>query len=329
MMHNTQTNAVPSMIDNSIPHHQEFLRDVLHGLSQPQKTLPCKYFYDERGSQLFEAICSTPEYYITRTEIDILKRYMADIAAIVGSHCDILEFGSGAGIKIRLLLDGLTDPRSYIPIDISMEILEASAQELAQQFPSVQVIPIVGDYHKDIQLPDAFRRQTPQRKLVFFPGSTISNFTRPEAQTFLQRIRRLLTEGDGLLIGVDCIKDTEILNAAYNDATGVTAAFNLNLLHRIKNTFSTNLKPQHFFHHAYFNAREARIEMHLVSKLDQIVEVEKTRFSLRKGETIHTENSYKYALPVFASMAQQAGFTTGKVWQDPGQLFSLHYLMAH
>lgn len=327
-MLNNKTNAARSTVDSSIPQQQEFLDDVLQGLSQHQKTLPCKYFYDERGSQLFEDICSTPEYYITRTEIDILTRSMPEIAGMVGAGSDILEFGSGAGIKIRLLLDGLKEPRSYIPIDISMEILESSSRQLALQFPEVQVIPIVGDYHKDIRLPEGFRRQTPHRKLVFFPGSTISNFTPVEAQTFLQRIRRLLSPDDGLLIGVDCVKESQVLNAAYNDAAGYTAAFNMNLLHRIKNTFDTNLKPQHFFHHAYFNEQESRIEMHLVSKLDQLLELEKARFTLRKGETIHTENSYKYALPVFDRMANEAGYGTTKVWQDEAKLFSLHYLTA-
>ena len=327
-MPNRNTNTALSLFDDSLPQEQEFLADVLNGLAQPRKTLPCKYFYDERGSQLFESICETPEYYITRTELGILTENMQHIADLVGPGSDILEFGSGAGIKIRLLLEGLHNPRSYIPIDISREILESSARTLLEQFPQVQVIPIVGDYHKDIELPAAFKAQSAHRKLVFFPGSTISNFTPQEADAFLGRIRSLLSEGDGLLIGVDCIKPTAILNAAYNDVAGYTAAFNLNLLQRIEDTFDTNLKTRHFFHHAYFNESESRIEMHLVSKLDQLIEIEGQRFSFRKGETIHTENSYKYSLQGFGDLAQRAGFEITTVWQDPDKLFSLQYLTA-
>ncbi|RLU00781.1 L-histidine N(alpha)-methyltransferase [Ketobacter sp.] len=327
-MPNQDTNTALALIDESLPQDQEFLQDVLHGLSQPRKSLPCKYFYDEQGSQLFEAICDTPEYYITRTELGILTTNMQSIAAQVGAGCDILEFGSGAGIKIRLLLAGLQQPRSYIPIDISMEILAQSARQLSAEFPQVHVHPIVGDYHKDIELPAAFRQPGQQRKLVFFPGSTISNFTPQEAGAFLQRIRALLAPGDGLLIGVDCVKPTPILNAAYNDAAGYTAAFNLNLLQRIQDTFATNLRPQHFFHHAFFNAEESRIEMHLVSKRDQLIDIEGRCFRFRKGETIHTENSYKYSVPGFVAMARQAGFHPTDLWQDPQQHFSLHYLTA-
>jgi len=312
--------------DHSIPGDREFLDDVLQGLMQRHKTLPCKYFYDEQGSRLFEAICQTPEYYITRTEIGILLDNIAHIADLAGPGCDILEFGSGAGLKIRLLLQGLESPRSYIPIDISMEILQASSQQLAQQFPQVQVTPIVGDYHKDIELPADFRGQNGRRRLVFFPGSTISNFTPVEARHFLRRIHALLKPGDGLLIGVDPVKPVHLLDAAYNDAAGHTAAFNLNLLHRIASTFRTNLRPANFFHHAYFNDQQSRIEMHLVSKLDQLVEIEGRRFTFRQGETIHTENSYKFDLVQFENTARQAGFQSVEVWQDTAALFSLHYL---
>lgn len=310
--------------DSSLPAQDEFLTDIYEGLSKPCKTLPCKYFYDEQGSQLFEEICRTPEYYITRTEIGILLDNINEIANLAGPGCDILEFGSGAGIKIRLLLEGLQSPRSYIPIDISMEILQNSAHELARQFPDVQVIPIVGDYHKDIKLPARFQEQT--KRLVFFPGSTISNFTPAESRQFLQRVINLLNPGDGMLIGVDPVKPDAILNAAYNDAKGITSAFNLNLLHRIASTFRTNLRPQHFFHHAFFNKEESRIEMHLVSKLDQLVEIEGKRFAFRKGESIHTENSYKYDLQEFEILAASVGFDTEKVWQDCENLFSLHFL---
>ncbi|AUM12634.1 L-histidine N(alpha)-methyltransferase [Ketobacter alkanivorans] len=327
-MSKQNVNAALSMVDESTPQNEEFLADVLQGLSQRNKTLPCKYFYDEKGSQLFEAICDTPEYYITRTEIGILQHNMAQIADLVGPSCDILEFGAGAGVKIQLLLDGLKAPRSYIPIDISMEILESSAQKLARRFPHVDIVPIVGDYHKDIELPEGFLKQTPHKKLVFFPGSTISNFTPEEALGFLARIRKLLAEGDVLLIGVDCIKPTHLLNAAYNDKAGVTAAFNLNLLDRIADTFDTNLASRHFLHHAYFNSQQSRIEMHLVSKRDQIIRIEDKTVRFARGETIHTENSYKYSLHGFKAMAEEAAFETNTVWQDEDKLFSLHYLTA-
>lgn len=327
-MSNQKNNVALSLVDDSTPQDAEFLNDVLAGLSQPQKTLPCKYFYDEKGSQLFEAICETQEYYITRTEIGILQHNLTTIADLVGPGCDILEFGSGAGIKIQLLLEGLHRPRSYIPIDISMEILEHSAHTLAQRFPQVEIVPIVGDYHKNIELPQGFLRQTPHKKLVFFPGSTISNFTPLEAAEFLQRIRLLLSPDDVLLIGVDCVKPAHLLNAAYNDSAGVTAAFNLNLLDRIANTFETNLQSMDFFHHAYFNTQHSRIEMHLVCKRDQLIHIEGESFHFEKGETIHTENSYKYALEEFKAMADRAGFSSQAVWQDEAALFSLHYLKA-
>lgn len=327
-MSNSKTNTAFSLIDDSAPQDEEFLNDIWAGLSQPIKSLPCKYFYDEKGSQLFEAICDTPEYYITRTEISILQNNMEHIARLVGPSCDILEFGAGAGIKIQLLLAGLTAPRSYIPIDISMEILEASARELALRFPQVEIVPIVGDYHKDIELPEGFLKQTPHKKLVFFPGSTISNFTPGEALDFLTRIRNLLSPGDALLIGVDCVKPAHLLNAAYNDAAGVTAEFNLNLLDRIAATFDTDLDRRQFLHHAFFNTARSRIEMHLVSKRDQILNIEGRSFPLQKGETIHTENSYKYRLEDFSKIAQATGFVTSAVWQDAELLFSLQYLTA-
>ncbi|MAR91785.1 MAG: L-histidine N(alpha)-methyltransferase [Pseudomonadales bacterium] len=327
-MSELQSNAALPLVEHRATPAQEFLLDVIEGFSQPQKTLPCKYFYDERGSKLFAAICETEEYYITRTELAILAQALPEIARRVGPACDIVEFGSGAGIKIRLLLEGLHQPRCYIPLDISSEILEQSAAELAGQFPGVQVVPVVGDYHKPIILPEEFRQGSHHRKLVFFPGSTISNFTPEEALGFLSRIRDILNPGDGFLIGVDCVKPATILNAAYNDAAGVTAAFNLNLLERIASTFHTNLRPQHFFHHAFFNAEQSRIEMHLVSRRDQVVEIEGHRFGFRQGETIHTENSYKYSLEDFNRLALATGFTTDQVWQDPERLFSLHYLTA-
>lgn len=327
-MSNSNVNAALSLVDESTPQNDEFLNDVLMGLTQSKKTLPCKYFYDEKGSQLFEAICDTDEYYVTRTEIGILQKNMNDIAQRVGPGCDILEFGSGAGVKIQLLLSGLHSPRSYIPIDISMEILEASSQKLAQRYPDVSVVPIVGDYHKHIELPEGFLNKTPHKKLVFFPGSTISNFAPDEAQQFLQRIHQLLSPGDGLLIGVDCVKPIHLLNAAYNDAAGITAAFNLNLLDRIANTFDTNLESKHFLHHAFFNNEHSRIEMHLVSKCKQVIQIAGETIHFERGETIHTENSYKYSLDGFKAMVEEAAFEPNTVWQDEEQLFSLHYLTA-
>jgi dimethylhistidine N-methyltransferase len=306
----------------------QFLSDIIAGLSSQPKTLPCKYFYDERGSQLFDEICQTDEYYYTRTELSILDEVLPTVANMIGPNADILEFGSGAGIKIRKLIDALETPRSYCPIDISEEILLASSHELQQQYPELDVHPIVADYLSPIDLHESFADESVHRKLVFFPGSTISNFDMPDAMHFLKHIRSLLSPDDALLIGVDLIKPIPKMLAAYNDRKGVTAAFNLNLLDRIAATYETNLDISRFLHHAIYNAEKHRIEMHLISQEAQVIDVEGHRFHFDARETIHTENSYKYSIEGFRMMGLNAGFEPFEVFTDPENLFAVHYLIA-
>jgi dimethylhistidine N-methyltransferase len=308
--------------------NDQFLLDIYEGLSLPQKSLPCKYFYDEKGAELFDQICQTPEYYHTRTELKIFEEALPVVAGLVGPSADILEFGSGAGIKIRTLINALDKPRSYCPIDISEEMLLSSSHELQQIYPELEVLPIVADYHSHITLPAMFSESSPHRKLVFFPGSTISNFDMPAAMHFLKHIRKLLEPEDALLIGVDLIKPVPKLLAAYNDAQGITAAFNKNMLTRICNTYETDLDPDQFYHHAIYNAEEHRIEMHLVSKTAQRIRIEDESFNFEERESIHTENSYKYSIEGFRMMALNAGFDSVDYFTDDKNLFSVHYLTA-
>ncbi|MEJ2045652.1 MAG: L-histidine N(alpha)-methyltransferase [Reinekea sp.] len=308
--------------------NDQFLTDILNGLAAPQKTLPCKYFYDERGSQLFDEICNTPEYYHTRAELSIFDEALPVVSSLIGPNADILEFGSGVGIKILRLLDSLETPRSYTPIDISEEVLMNSALELHRRYDDLQVHPIVADYLSPIELPEMFIDDGPHKKLVFFPGSTISNFEPNEAISFLKHIRSLLNKGDGLLIGVDLIKPLPTLIPAYNDTQGVTAAFNKNLLTRIINTYDTDLDDSTFVHHALYNAEKHRIEMHLVSLKAQTVTIEGQSFSFKERESIHTENSYKFSIEGFRLMAQNAGFNSTVCFTDDINLFAVHFFTA-
>ncbi len=314
----------------SLEAREEFERDVLAGLSQCQKTLPCKYFYDAKGSELFEAICETPEYYVTRTEVALLRDVCPKIASQIGKGADVLEPGSGAGIKIRTLLDALDSPRSFIPIDISESAVFASAEALKKDYPLVEVHPLVADFTRPFAVPPHFFERNEQapgnshRKVIFFPGSTISNFTPSDATPFLQTLRNVLSPGDFLFIGVDRIKDKGRLERAYDDRAGVTAEFNKNLLVRIQRELDTDLDLDTFRHRATYNGELCRIEMHLVSTKEQVVHICDRPFSFRKGETIHTENSYKYSIEGFSSLAKRAGFDVAETFSDPEDLFSLY-----
>lgn len=319
----TKSETINDLAINKDP----FLQDIIDGLSQQQKTLPCKYLYDEQGSVLFDQICRTPEYYHTRTELALLDQHLPAIADVIGTEADILEFGSGAGIKIRKLIDALQAPRSYSPIDISQEILLASSAKLKALYPDLLVFPITGDYLSSIKLPDIFIKSRHPR-LIFFPGSTISNFDNFEAIRFLTHCRNLLKPGDHLLIGVDLIKPTSLLLAAYNDEQGVTAQFNLNLLERINREYSTNLDTGLFKHLARYNDSMHRIEMHLVSQAEQQVEIQGYSFEFSAGETIHTENSYKFSVEGFQHIAVGAGFSSKQCFVDSDNLFSVHLLAA-
>lgn len=300
-----------------------FREDVLNGLRQSSKRLPSKYFYDERGSQLFDDICELPEYYPTRTEMALLRTISKDVAALVGKGATVIEFGSGSSTKIRILLDALNAPVAYVPVDISREHLLMSAKGLADSYADLRVVPVCADYTKPFNVPEIDGEIV---RAGFFPGSTIGNFTRSEAVSFLHAAASDLGHNNGLLIGVDLRKDEDVLRAAYNDAAGVTAAFNLNLLHRINREIDGNFDVESFSHDARWVPEYGRIEMHLVSTLVQDVMVSGERFHFEAGESIHTEDSHKYDIEGFKALAAEAGWNSIECWTDPDALFSIHLL---
>lgn len=300
-----------------------FLEEVLAGLRQPVKRLPSKYFYDERGSQLFDDICELPEYYPTRTEMALLRDISADVAALVGEGATVIEFGSGSSTKIRILLDALDSPLAYVPVDISREHLLMSAKGLAGNYPDLRVVPVCADYTQPFEVPQIDGEKV---RAGFFPGSTIGNFTRSEAISFLQAAATDLGHNNGLLIGVDLRKDVETLHAAYNDSAGVTAAFNLNLLHRINREIGGDFDIDSFAHDARWVPKFGRIEMHLVSVCAQTVSIGGESFEFKSGESIHTEDSRKYDVEGFKNLAREAGWNSIDCWTDPDDLFSIHLL---
>jgi dimethylhistidine N-methyltransferase len=292
-----------------------FLEDVVAGLSLPQKALPPKYFYDAPGSKLFEKICRLPEYYLTRAELSLTKANISSIARFAGKGCELLEYGSGEGLKTRLLIRALR-PKAYLPVDISQSALEHAARRLSREFPWLRILPVCGDFSRPLDLPPARAPRT-----AYFPGSTIGNLTPEEAHGFLARGR---AHAPRMLIGTDLKKDANLLHAAYNDSRGVTAAFNLNLLARINRELGGDFDLRSFSHYAFYNAPQGRIEMHLVSLEAQKVKVGRHRFAFARGESIHTENSYKYSIDEFRALAAAAGFEGKKSWSDRRGLFALH-----
>jgi dimethylhistidine N-methyltransferase len=299
-----------------------FLDDVVAGLSRPQKALAPKYFYDALGSALFEAICRQPEYYATRAELALTRTHLEDIARFAGRGCELVEFGSGASVKTRLLIRRL-HPAHYVAIDISEAALRLAAARLRREFPWLQMTAVVADFSHPIALPRA-----QARRVAYFPGSTIGNLLPQEAEAFLHMTRALVGRAGALLIGVDCKKDANRLHAAYNDAQGVTAAFNQNLLVRMNTELGADFDLRRFGHYAFYNASRGRVEMHLVSLARQRVAIGRHRFDFDAGETIHTENSHKYSVEEFRAFAADAGFEARKVWLDRRGLFSLHGLRA-
>lgn len=308
------------------PDTENFLDDVLSGLAQPRKVLAPKYFYDARGSELFEAICELPEYYPTRTELAMMQANAREISHLLGPDCLLIEYGAGSGRKTRVLIEALA-PVAYVAIDISRSALRQCAAELSAGYPRVKVSAVCADYSRPLKLP-AIDGIAPRRRLIYFPGSTIGNFTRVDALAFLRHACSLSGTGGAMLVGVDLKKDPEKLHAAYNDAQGVTAAFNLNLLVRINRELNGNFDLAAFEHHAYYDDAAGRIEMHLRSLRDQEVRVGPRTFSFAKGETIHTENSCKYTVEEFQHLAREAGFTPAKTWCDGAGLFSIHFLLV-
>jgi len=315
------------MMDGAVPHPvlaDGFLADVVEGLSRPRKTLPSKYFYDARGSALFDAICDLEEYYPTRTETALLARRAAGIAAFAGPDAALVELGSGSSVKVRLLLDALDRPALYVPVDISREHLLAAAARLAGDYPALTVVPVAADYVQGFALPCSL---VPERTLAFFPGSTIGNFTPDEAAAFLARLGGRLGRGSRLIIGVDLKKRRDILEAAYDDAQGVTAAFNLNLLARINRELGGTFELDGFRHRAFYDEALGRIEMHLESVRPQTATAGGHRFRFERGETIHTEISCKYTVSEFQNLAAGAGWRALEAWTDDAQLFSIHALI--
>lgn len=296
--------------------------DVISGLQQPQKCIPPKYFYDERGSRLFEAICETVEYYPTRTEMAILEDNLDEICNCLGPDCVLVEPGSGSSQKVRLILDSL-EPHTYMPLDISSEYLRSVAHDLAREYPHINVTAACIDYTAPIDIPVI---PNERRRVAFFPGSSIGNFSPGEAVSFLGNLANFVNPGGGLLIGVDLKKDPEILNAAYNDQEGITAQFNLNLLAHINRELDADFNFDGFIHSAFYNERKNRVEMHLLSRARQRVTIADHSFDFIIGESIHTENSYKYTIDEFQILARAAGFKPCRVWTDRDELFSVHYM---
>lgn len=297
----------------------EFEAAMLAALATRPRTISPKFFYDEAGSKLFDRICDLPEYYPTRTEFALLTQHAAEMADLMGPGVDLVEFGAGSVTKVRLLLDVLERPKRLVPVDISSEHLHASAAALRADYPGLDVQPLAADFTQPLALPAS------ERRIGFFPGSSIGNFAPDEAVQFLRMASRSL-RGGGLLIGVDLVKDPAVLHRAYNDAAGVTAAFNRNLLVRANRELGTDFDVAQFAHYAFYEPRLRRIEMHLVSQRRQIVSLRGRAFELAEGDSLHTENSCKFTVEEFQSLARRAGYQPQKVWCDAERHFSLHWL---
>lgn len=300
--------------------------EVLAGLMATPMTLPPKLFYDQQGAELFEKICDLPEYYLTRSELAILRSNACDIARLVGPDCAVVEYGSGAGIKIRILLDSLHSPRAYVPVDISSVQLQEVAAEIMGEYPGINVLPVGADYTLRFHLPEL--PASVRRRIAFFPGSTIGNFHPAEAATFLSRVRHAVGPCGGLLLGVDRVKSTALLEAAYNDSAGVTADFNRNILERINRELDADFDVRSFEHVAFFNEEASRIEMHLKARESQIVRVDGAEVAVAGGETIWTESSYKYSEESLTNLASCAGFEIARLWTDDAAQFYVAWLTA-
>jgi dimethylhistidine N-methyltransferase len=300
------------------------LDEILTGLMSPQKRLSPKYFYDERGSELFDEICRLPEYYPTRTELALMDEHLGEVADRIGPRAAVIELGAGSNQKIRMLLEALHEPLAYVPVDISADYLQKQAEALAADYPDVQVHPVFADFTRPFDLPA--HDETPETNLLFFPGSTIGNFSRREAAELLEVMAGEAKSGGALLIGVDLRKDPALLHAAYNDAAGVTAEFNLNVLARLNRELGADFDLERFRHDAVYDHAKGRIEMRLVSTAAQRVRIAGHEISFAPGEYIITEHSHKYSVDEFRELARRAGFTPDATWVDDDNLFSVHFL---
>lgn len=302
--------------------HSELREELLEGLESRPRYINPKFFYDERGSELFSRICELAEYYPTRTEIDILDRQSEEIAEVVGPGCELVEPGAGNCEKVRYLIDDL-EPAAYLPLDISRDFLLDAAERLREDFPGLQVRPLVADFSEEFELPES-----EARRVLFYPGSTIGNFEPEAAAAFLRRAAAMVGRGGGMLIGVDLHKDSEVLNAAYNDSQGITAEFNRNILRHANELLGADFDPDQFEHVAFYNERQQRVEMHLESRAPQQVQCRGKLLEFEAGERIHTEYSHKYTVDGFGDLASAAGFEARSCWTDDAHLFSVQYFEA-
>lgn len=306
------------------PSEADIRGDVLEALSRRPKTLPSKYLYDAHGSQLFERICSLPEYYLTRAELALMEAHVEDIAASLGPRALLVEYGSGSGLKTRLLLEHLAELVAYVPVEISRSALTASVERLSGQFPHVQMLPVCADFTQPIELPEPARAQ--RRTVIYFPGSTIGNFDADTAVRLLSHMRQEMGANGAALVGVDLVKPPAIIEAAYNDSAGVTAQFTLNLLSRLNHELQANFDLGAFQHHARYQPERERIETHIVSRTEQIVTVAGRRIHFAAGEAMLVELSCKYSPQSFARIAARAGLRVTQMWTDPQGLFSVQCL---
>ena len=323
-MSESQNDASLPVLDDQTPEYAHAVRELIDGLRQPDKWISSIYFYDAEGSRLFDRITELPEYYPTRTELDILRTHGAEMARMIGSGAMLIEPGSGAGEKVRLLLRMLDDPVAYVPIDIAREHLRNSSEALAQDFPQLEVLPVWADFTRELDIPLA--EHAARRRVVYFPGSTLGNFEPDDAVALLRNFAEMVCPDGAALIGVDLAKEAALIEPAYNDVAGVTAEFNRNMLVHINRRFGADFDPEAFVHRAFYNAAEGRMEMHLKSLRDQIIHLAGREIRIAAGESIHTESSYKYSDKRFAMLAQRGGFRLVKTWKDPQALFSVRYL---
>lgn len=313
----------PNVLE-SAPEQDQLTREVLDGLRKSPKELSPVWFYDELGSFLFDSICELPEYYVTRTELAIMQMHAAEMAQHIGPRAALIELGSGTSFKTRLLLDQLDRPLVYVPVDIARDHLLEAAGATARDYPALQVSPVCADFTQPFDLPK--QAALAQRRVVYFPGSTLGNFTADRAQELLASMRRIIGDDGAVLIGIDLKKDTDVLERAYNDAAGVTAEFNINALRHMNRELGCNFDLGAFEHHALWNEDAGRIEMHLVSKRDQLIELGGERIAISRGEHLRTEYCHKYTLESFAELAAKADLAVTRVWMDPEKKFSVQLL---
>lgn len=318
-----QNGYVVSLVDLE-PRTSNLLTEVLMGLSKKQKTVSPKFLYDKKGSEIFEKICEVEAYYPTRAESEIYRLYAQEMAQMIGEEALIIEPGSGSAEKVRFLLKELKAPKGYVPIEISKEILLRTTFELHEEFPYLDVTPVCADFTQEIDLPLSVNSRS-GKKVIFFPGSTIGNLYPDEAISFLKKFGKIVGSGGGFLIGADLKKDKAIFELAYDDPEGVTSAFNMNLLERLNREVNASFDLDNFHHEALYNEDLGRVEMHLKSNIPQLVRVNETVFRFNEGETIHTENSYKYSVEEFCELCAKAKLEIKKCWKDPKGLFCVYY----